>query len=414
MAAPARICVIRQGFYPLDPRVRRQVDALLLSGCEVEVICLLRAGERRYERLGRLSVHRIPIGKGRSGRIGYLIQYSAFHVVATLMAAAHGLRRRFDLVQVSTMPDSLVFAAVLPRLLGARVLLDLHECMPEFYAAKFGTGLKHPVVRLIAWIEQAAIRFADHAITCTDQMRDAFASRGAPVQKIQVIVNSADEAQFDPQGYGTATKAGGEFRIICHGTVEWMYGIDTIVRAVALLRNDLPHLRLDVYGEGSAVPEIRSLVSALGIGDQVTMAGRFVPIDELIQGIANADAGIVAIRRDVHRDLTHCNKMFDFIAMRKPAIVSRTRSVEAYFDESCFHMFAGGDEHDLARAIREVASDPHLRNRLVQNATRANERYRWPHERRRYQQIVENLMSRQSPAVSAEAGAREADRVGEA
>ena len=56
------------------------------------------------------------------------------------------------------------------------------------------------------------------------------------------------------------------------------------------------------------------------------------------------------MKRDSFRDLTHTNKMFDFIAMRRPVIVSRTASVEAYFDESCFQLFDSEDDRDLARA----------------------------------------------------------------
>lgn len=409
--APARICLIRQGYYPLDTRVRREVGALLLAGYEVEVICLRLPGEARFERQGQVTVHRAPIGHSRGGHINYLLQYGAFFLVATVMVAWIHLRRRLDLVQVNTMPDSLVFAAIVPRLMGARVLLDLHECMPEFYAVKFGTGLSHPAVRLIAWIEQAAIRFADHTITCTDQMREAFESRGAPKDKIGIIMNSANEDEFDPRRYAPAKRVSGEFRIICHGTIERIYGIDTIVRAVGLLRNEIPGLRLDIYGDGYALEEIRSLIRDLDLFDRVHVAGRFVAVQVLVQAIAAADAGVVAMRRDIFRDLTHCNKMFDFITMRKPAIVSRTRSVEAYFDDSCFQMFTAGDEQDLARAIRELYADPQLRDRLVRQAARANEPYRWPHQRRRYQEIVHGLVRNHSSDAIGDARLTEAEPI---
>src|SRR5712692_5815683 len=161
---PARLCLIRQGYYPLDPRVRREVDALAQAGHEVDVICLRRPGEKRLESQGHVTAHRVPIPTRRAGRFNYVIQYAAFFAVASVLVAVLHLRRRFDVVQVNSMPDSLVFAAIVPRLLGARVLLDLHECMPEFYAVKFGVGLRHPAVRFVAWMEQAAIRFADQVI----------------------------------------------------------------------------------------------------------------------------------------------------------------------------------------------------------------------------------------------------------
>src|SRR5260370_24469946 len=108
-------------------------------------------------------------------------------------------------------------------------------------------------------MEQAAIRFADQVITCTEQMRSAFVSRGAQPAKIDVILNSSDEDEFDP-GRATPSKpVPGELRLICHGTVERIFGIDVIVRAGALLKHEIPGRPLDIYGDGPALPEIQSL-----------------------------------------------------------------------------------------------------------------------------------------------------------
>jgi glycosyltransferase involved in cell wall biosynthesis len=374
------------------------VEALVLARHEVEVICLRGPGEPGFERRGQVTVRRVPLRISRASRANYLLAYGAFFMVAMAITATRHLRHRFDLVQVNTLPDFLVFAAIVPRLLGARVLLDLQESTPEFYAVKFGTGLRHPWVRLLAWVEQVAIRFADRAITCTDQMREAFQSRGAPPHKMDVIMNSSNEDEFDSRRYPPAKHAAGEFRLICHGTIQPIFGIDTIVRAVALLRDEIPGLHLDIIGDGSALPEIRALVRALDLAERVYLSGRYVPLDELVQAIANADAGVVALRRNIFRDLMHSNKMFDFITMGKPAIVSRTRSVEAYFDDSCLQLFNAGDEYDLARAIRELHADPDRRDRLVRQATRRNEPYRWPYQRARYQAVVDNLIGNRGSA----------------
>lgn len=387
-----RICLVRQGYYPLDTRVRREVQALVGEGHEVDVVCLTWPGERRFERLGQVTVHRLPIPLRRAGAINYMFQYGAFFVAASVLVTTLHLKRRFHVIQVNTMPDLLAFCALVPKLLGARVLIDLHECMPEFYAVKFGTRLDHPAVRLLSSIEQAAIRFADFAITCTEQMKEAFVGRGAARGKVGIVMNSSNEEEFNPRTAGRVGRHTEHFRLICHGTVERIYGIDTIVRAVHLLRDEIPGLRLAIYGEGSALGEVRQLVSDLRLEDRVFISGRFAPIPELVDAIAASDVGVVAIRRDIFRDLTHCNKMFDFITMRKPAIVSRTRSVEAYFDEGCFRMFSAGDVDDLAQAVRELHANPSLRSRLVRQAARANEPYRWPHQRRIYLDAVQRLI----------------------
>jgi glycosyltransferase involved in cell wall biosynthesis len=383
----ARVCIIRQGYFPLDTRVRREVHALADAGHEVDVICVRRPGEPRRERRGPVRVLRLPAPLERTdGALRYVLQYAGFGLMAAAVAAVQHGRRRWDVVQVNSMPDALVFAAAIPRLRGARVVLDLHECMPEFFQVKFGVGARHPAVRLVAAAEQASIRFADRVITCTEQMREAFVARGAPADKIEVVLNAADEAVFDVRRQPPAPP-NGRFTLICHGAIERSYGHDTLLRAAALARDDVPGLRVEIYGDGTFRPELERLACELGL--DVRISDGWVPIERLVEAIAAADAGVVAMRRDAFRDLTHCNKMFDLVAMRRPAIVSRTRAVEAYFGDGCFAYFDSGDEHGLADAIRALHRDPLLRERMVERAAAVSAPYRWARQRDIYRRVIE-------------------------
>lgn len=389
----ARVCIIRQQYHG-DPRVARECNALMECGHEVDWICLRQAGEPLRERRGQLTIWRLPPQPDPAPNPGrHLLEYATFFVLAAGLAAGLHLRRRYRLVQVNTLPDVLVFAAAVPRLLGARVLLDLHECMPEFFASKFHTSLRSPAVRLIATLEQLSIRFADLVITPTALMREAFVSRGADPAKIFVIMDGADEAIFHPVPRTGGDRDRSVFTLLCHGTVEERYGLDTTIRAVALLAGEMPDLRFQVYGEGSYLGRLRELAKELGVADRVSFSGSFVPIDQLVQAIADADVGLVAMKRDVFRDLTIAAKMFDFIAMRKPMVVSRTRSVEQLFDPSSFEMFESDDPVDLARAIRAIRTDTNHRAELVRRAAAAVEPYRWPQQRRIYLEVVNRLLS---------------------
>jgi glycosyltransferase involved in cell wall biosynthesis len=383
----ARVCIIRQGYFPLDTRVRREVHALADAGHEVDVICVRRPGEPRRERRGPVRVLRLPAPLERTdGALRYVVQYAGFGLMAAAVAAVLHGRRRWDVVQVNSMPDALVFAAAIPRLRGARVVLDLHECMPEFFQVKFGVGARHPAVRLVAAAEQVSIRFADRVITCTEQMREAFVARGAPASKIEVVLNAADEAVFDVRRHPPAPP-NGRFTLICHGAIESSYGHDTLLRAAALARDDVPGLRVEIYGEGTFRPELERLARELGL--DVRISDGWVPIERLVEASAAADAGVVAMRRDAFRDLTHCNKLFDLVAMRRPAIVSRTRAVEAYFGDGCFAYFDSGDEHGLADAIRALHRDPRLRERMVERAAVVSAPYRWARQRDIYRRVIE-------------------------
>lgn len=396
----ARICVLRQGYYPMDPRVNREVETLTEAGHEVDVICQRYRGESRHERNGPVRVYRVASRRARTGVAGYVLEYGSFFVLSFLLVSALHIRRRFDLVQVNTLPDALVFAALIPRLFGASVLLDLHECSPEFFTSRFQLGHNHPLTRAMGLVEQASIRFSDKALTCTNQMREAFIGRGTAPDKVVVVLNGADEKIYNPSAFPTKQREPDRFVLISHGTVEERYGLDTIIRAMGLLREDIPGLHLLIYGEGSYLDELRRLASDLRLEDRVYFSGRLVPLPDLLHAIATADAGVVAMKRDRFRDLTLCNKMYDFIAMQKPVIVSRTRAVEEYYGSSCFIMFEPDDESDLARAIKDLYVDPELGRRLVRRANEVNDPYRWPRQREIYGETVEALLdaSKQSQA----------------
>ncbi|HET9808147.1 MAG TPA: glycosyltransferase family 4 protein [Candidatus Limnocylindria bacterium] len=386
----SRICIISHSHYPYDSRVAREAHALMAAGHEVDVICLKYEDQPFFKRHDGVSVYHLPIGRQRGGALRYFYELASFQIAATLLVGALHLRHRYRVVETTSVPDWLVFAAVVPKLLGARVLVDLHECMPEYGATKYGVPLGHPIVRVLSFLEQASIRFADFATTCTEQMRERFVERGAPAEKIAVVLNSFDEGRFVPARYRRDAREDGGFTLICHGTIEPNYGLDLVVRAVHLLRDRLPGLRLEIRGDGTHRPAVEALTRELGLEDRVNFTG-WVTMEELLPHLAAADAGVVAVRRDAFRDVTLCTKMWDLVAMEKPVIISRTSAVEAYVGSDCFLMFESGDEQGLAEGIYALYSDSELRARLVRRATARSEPYRWVHQARRYVEIVERL-----------------------
>ncbi|KRE32488.1 hypothetical protein ASG82_23645 [Mycobacterium sp. Soil538] len=331
--------------------------------------------------------HRAGAGTARR-----LAEYVTFFVLVGLGVAALHLRRNFDLVQVNSPPDVLVFAALVPRLTGARVLLDLQEPLPEFFATKSGLGERHPAMRLIAAFEQASIRFAHAALTVTEQMRQAFVARGASPDKITVVMDGSDEEIFDPARFPRHVRDDDKFVLISHGTIEPQYGLDTVIRAVARLAAAIPSLELRIVGDGSQRSELQTLASRLGVSDRIIFSPGFVPIDELVATLATSDVGVVAMKRDRFRDLTLAGKMFDYITMGITMVVSPTRSVEETFPAGCFEPFLSDDPGDLARAIQQLHDDPKLAMSYAARARNVTQPFSWPVQRGRYWEVVDALL----------------------
>jgi Glycosyltransferase Family 4 len=123
-----------------------------------------------------------------------MFEYSAFFLSAFAQASRLHLRRRYDVVQVNTLPDALVFAAAIPKLFGARVILDLHELMPELYVSKYGH--RRFGVRLMALMERMSASFADRVLTVSRPTWQVLVRRGIPLSKLEIVMNSADERIF--------------------------------------------------------------------------------------------------------------------------------------------------------------------------------------------------------------------------
>src|SRR5687767_9622407 len=104
----------------------------------VDVICLMDDGEPKRQTLHGVDVMRLPLKRRRGGMLGYVAQYGAFIAMAFAVLAARSLTRRYDVVYVHNMPDVLVLSALVPKLLGAKVILDLHDPMPELMMSIFG------------------------------------------------------------------------------------------------------------------------------------------------------------------------------------------------------------------------------------------------------------------------------------
>jgi glycosyltransferase involved in cell wall biosynthesis len=380
----SRICIIRHYYYPEDPRGRREAEALADAGHHVDILTLRHAGEPMREVINGVHVRRLPVEHYRGSPLHYAYEYGAFFVLAFFILTSRFFRKRYDVVQVNSLPDFLVFSAAVCKLFGARLVLDMHECTPELFCTKYGASPGHPVVRVLAWIEQWSLAFADQVVTCTPQQRDLFASRGTPSEKIAVVLNAANSAIFRPRTAEPILWQPGErFELVAHGLVVQRYGLDTMVRAVALLAREIPDVVLHIYGKGDYLPEVEALAQRLGVADRVIAHG-FVPEEELLDGIARAHIGVIAARRDSFRDLTHTQKMYEYVAMRKPVVIAETPAIRTHFDESCFQFFASDDPADLARALRDLYYDPLRALAMIESASRRYRAYAWDAQRHVY------------------------------
>lgn len=374
-----KVCIIRHSYFPLDTRSRKEALALIDKGYQVDVICLRDHSEKNMEVYRGINIYRLPV-KHRRGNIShYLSEYLSFFFLASIKVSWLFFQNRYDFIQVNTLPDFLVFATLVPKMFGAKVILDLHEPAPELWGSIFGFHRKL-FIKVVKFAEQISIRYADKAITVSDQMKDNYVKRGASPSKISVILN-VSSSEFNPDRYKEycQDRQNDHFLLICHGLIVKRYGHESIIKAVSLVKDKIPSLQLNIVGKGEYEAELKKLVSDIHLEDYVRFHGLLPHLEDVVEMVAKSDIGIVAVERNPYSDLVHTTKMFEYIAMKKPVIITRTRAVEEFFgnNNTCFSYFESGDEKDLAKCILELYQDPKTREKMVKNAYAKFESVRW-------------------------------------
>jgi glycosyltransferase involved in cell wall biosynthesis len=234
-----KICMVAYTNYLSDARPRREAEALTSRGDQVDFIALGEKDRPSFETVQGVRVFRMKQLRYRGGGgLSYGLSYLRFLCAATLKLLRLFRKEKYDIVYVHTMPDLLVLVGLIPKLLGASIVLNIHDMMPELYMSKFGISEKHLLIRLLAFQEQVSIRLADKVISVHDPHRDVLCRRGAPPEKITVIPNVPDPRIF--RGDTAAPAQSGTFRIVYHGTIARRLGLDLGVRAFTKAAEVLP------------------------------------------------------------------------------------------------------------------------------------------------------------------------------
>ncbi len=383
----ARILVIAYTTYIHDGRVKRHAEALARRGDQVDVICLDSAHEANLHGVNLVGI-RMPRYRGAS-RSRYLRSYARFFTIAAWTAFRMGLRRRYDLAVVCTMPDAAVLSALPLRCLGAKLLLDIHDTMPELYRDKFGGRRGAIGARLLMGVERASAACADRVLAVHDLHRARLIKAGIPARKIAVVMNAPDPDVFrPPKGIRQSAR---EFTVACHGTLTHRLGLDIALEAVELARRRVPGLRFLVIGTGDYLEEARRLAARLCLGQCVTFLPP-VAVERLPTTLAGVDVGLVPNRATSATHLMLPVKLLDYAAMGIPTITARLRTIEHYFNGNAVRFFEPGNSADLAAGIEELHRDPERRLRLAMHARRVVQSIGWQTQSTEYCRIVDSLL----------------------
>jgi glycosyltransferase involved in cell wall biosynthesis/peptidoglycan/xylan/chitin deacetylase (PgdA/CDA1 family) len=388
-----KICMVAYTAYERDNRVRRYAEALAKRGDEVEVIAHRSTPtQARVETIEGVTVYRNQYRtKNEHNKWTFAWRLLRFLATSSLFVAHRHSRVRYDLVHVHNVPDFLVLAACYPKWTGAKVILDIHDIVPELFASKFKAGHAGWYVSLLRRTEKLSASFADHVIVSNHLWQKTLIARSVPEEKCSVVLNHVDTGIFY-QRQRTRTPDD-RFIILFPGSFQWHQGLDIAIKALARLRRQVPRAELHLYGCGNNGIEERlaALANSLGLNASVKFFGG-VALDEMPDVIANADLGVVPKRADSFGNEAYSTKIMEFMSQGVPVVVSRTKIDEFYFDDGVVRFFKSGDDEEMAKAMLDIIQHPELRRSLVANAYRYVEQNGWGGKKDEYLALVDRLL----------------------
>ena len=350
---PFDVVHVTYSHFPEDPRVRREVLALSLAGYRVAVIAIALGDTMGESQWNDITVVRIA-GTRRRGTFGhYVMKYGSFLVRSWKVIRRDARFREAATIHIHSLPDFLVFAAQPARAYGARVILDLHEILPEFAASKFAALGSRFMHWLGLRIEMASRRFADATITVNRPIEQLLERRRAAIdERIVVLHNAPDTSDFgpllDPQPRGEL----GTLHTVYHGTLTRLYGLDLAIVAVNTLRSARMWVTLDIFGDGPERENLQAMVDALGLGDRVTLHAP-VSARVLRERQPSIDAGLIPTRGDLMTKYSLSTKLLEYVHLGIPVVAPSLQTYQRYFGPGTLHYYTPNDSSSLATALAE-------------------------------------------------------------
>jgi glycosyltransferase involved in cell wall biosynthesis/peptidoglycan/xylan/chitin deacetylase (PgdA/CDA1 family) len=386
-----KICMVAYTPYESDNRVRRYAETLAKRGDQVDVIAISNADfEDREKELNGVTVYRVQ-HRDHNERSKWTYARRLLRFLFRSSAALTRLHRlnRYDVIHVHNMPDFLVFAAWYPKLTGTKLILDIHDVVPELFVNKFRTRFKSTYTWLLKAVERLSARFVDHVIVSNHLWYETVVKRSAAEGKCSVFINHVDPEMFSRQ---TKTRTDGKFIVLFPGSLQWHQGLDIAIKAFAQVKTQVPNAEFHIYcgAGGDLQGELGLLVQQLGLEDSVKFQTG-VPLHRMAQVIANGDLGVVPKRADSFGNEAYSTKIMEFMSQGVPVVVSRTKIDTFYFKEDDVHFFESGDSDAMAKAMLEVIDNKELRESLVAHGYDYVERNSWARKKKEYLDLIDSL-----------------------
>ncbi len=374
------ILMVLENSYPPDERVENEIEILLRDGVQITLVCTKRGGNVQVEKNGSLSICRIPVSKFiyKSSAVAlelpFYFQFWYRRLYALLKES------KFDAIHLHDLPLVKVCAR-LARKFNLPLISDYHENRPEIMKmySHVRTFPGKWLISVNRWLKYQSkyTQKTDYLILVTDEARNYYIENyKIDPQKIRVLPNYIALERFKKLIPDNKTGFDNQksFTVVYFGDTGFRRGTKTILESAEKLKDN--NIRFLIIGTSREHNILEKVVNDRKLNN-VTFTGWIPPV-EAIKLISKSNVGLCPFLRNIHHDTTYANKMFQYMALGKPVIVSDcTAQANFVKKENCGLVFEAGNSVDLCNQILRLTDEAEY-NRLSRNAgSCVLEKYNW-------------------------------------
>lgn len=355
--AGTRICLVVNSYYPMEPRVRREAETLKENGALVHVICLKNENEKKFETQNDICIYRVPIKKkSQGGYLTYFFRYFMFLFLSTVLLSRLFIQYRYKVVNIHSLPDYMVFCAIVPKLFGVKIILDLHELMPEVFATKFNIPMDSKKVKVAKILEKASVRFSDFTVS-TGHVRKEILEERTRKKNIAVIMNLPKSDLFKRRDMTDFIEEKGlseSFIVSYVGGLNPERELDVVLKAIKHIEKRIPNIVFIFCGMGEKeyIASLKTLIRDLNLEKKVLFMG-YVPLDDVLNYVAISNVALSPYKVLPNIEVAFSTKVFEYLLIPKPVISAKVSVMRKEFQDLVL-FYDSGDYKGLGEKIFEV------------------------------------------------------------
>ncbi len=388
---PKNILMIAYTNYSTDARVIKEAETGIKNGFQVDFIALKEGEKTLTEKINGVNVIKINQYQYRGkSYIRHLLSYMNFFIRCIIKTTILHIKNKYKIIHVNNMPDFLVFCAIVPKLFGSKIILDIHDPMPAILLTNSKSKSKKIRYKLLLFQEKVSSRFADSIITVHEPIKkDILIKDGIPANKITVITNFADDSLFTTNGSYTLNS---QLKLISHGTISDRIALEDILKAIKNT-NNMHKLRFKIIGKGSFGNQLKRLINELNLEGIVDYEDKFYEYKELPDIIKTYHIGIASYVRSVATDYMLPVKMLEYILLGIPFITIPNKAIKYFLKgDECF-FYDPVNISSLTNLFNDIIRNPcsilEKRERLIA----IREKFLWSNEQRKYANHLYHLIN---------------------